>query len=133
MAFPWAVAAFLAVFVFVVILLIRSAGVARRAHAAQEAAQDSPGDGLLLRFVEDEGGRRVGETVAVEGADLVLKDAQGFLVVPITGVEENGPGLRLRGALDEAQARAKGNAWREKSHKLISYDPSELPPEDRKA
>lgn len=133
MAFPWGVALFLALFVLVVIMLIRAAGSARKAHEAQAAAEEAPADRLLLRFVEDPQGRRVGETVAVEGDDLVLKDAAGFLVVPVGSVEENGPGLKMKEPLDESAARRKGDAWRERSHKVITYQESELPPEDRKA
>lgn len=133
MAFPWDVAAFLALFVIVVILLIHRAGSARRAHAQTEMAAEAPHERLLLRFVDDPSGRRVGETMAVDGDDLVVKDASGFLVVAAADVEENGPGLRLKTPLDETEARRKGDAWKERSHKVITYEASELPPEDQKA
>ena len=68
--FDWSVAAFLAIFVIVVILLIRMSSKARDEAVKGAAVEENPHDKLVLRFVEDPNGQRVGETVAVEGDEL---------------------------------------------------------------
>ena len=128
--FDWAVAAFLAVFVIVVVLLIRMSTKARSEAAQAVATQENPGDRLVLKFVEDPSGQRVGETVAVEGDELIIKDAQGFLAVPVASVTEAGEGLKLNAPIDEPAARQRGEAWRERHHKVITYSESELPKDE---
>lgn len=131
MEFRWDVAAFLLVFAVIVVLLIRMSMRARQAEAQQTISRESPGETLLLRFVEDEKGTRIGETVAVEGETMIVKAAGGFRAIPISQLAEAGAGLKLTGTYDEDASRQAGEAWREKSHKVITYDPKELPTEDQ--
>ncbi|MBI2077680.1 MAG: hypothetical protein HYT80_04815 [Euryarchaeota archaeon] len=129
--FRWDVAAFLLVFAVIVAILIRMSMRARQAEAQQTMSQESPGEKMLLRFVEDEKGTRVGETVAVEADKMIVKAPGGFLAIPVAQLSESGPGLKLTGTFDEAAAKKEGEAWREKSHKVITYDPKELPPDEQ--
>lgn len=131
MAFAWDVAAFILVFVVIVGLLIRMSMKARRAQEAEAMTSDPSSEKLLLRFVTDEHGKRIGETVAIEGPDFIVKDAKGFLAIPTARLEEKGEGLRLTEPFDESAARSKGEEWRTRSHKVITYSESELPPDDR--
>lgn len=131
MAFAWDVAAFILVFLVIVGLLIRLSMKARRTQEAEATSSESAHEKHLLRFVTDESGKRIGETVAVQGSDFIVKDAKGFLAIPTADVKEEGEGLRLTGAFDEAAARTKGEEWRTRSHKVITYAESELPPDDR--
>lgn len=131
--FDWAVAAFLAVFAIVVVLLIRMSTKARTEAAQAQAVQESPHEAMLLKFVEDPSGRRIGESVAVEDDEMIIKDAQGFLAVPVANVSPSGDGLKLSAPLDEAGARVRGEAWRERHHKVITYSESELPKDEAEA
>jgi hypothetical protein len=131
--FDWAVAAFLAVFVIVVVLLIRMSTKARKDAAQAVASQENPNERFVLKFVEDPNGVRIGETVAVEGDEAILKDARGFLAVPVADLSEAGEGLKLGRPIDETAARQRGEAWRERSHKVITYNESELPKDESEA
>ncbi len=125
----WAVVLYLVAFAIILVLLVRLATKARSATTMQQEGEN-PHEAMLLRFIDDESGARVGETVAVEGSDFIVKDPKGFLAVPTTSVREEGKGLRLTQGFDEVEARRKGEAWREKSHKVITYSESELPKDE---
>lgn len=129
MAVPWDVILFLTAFAIILVLLVRLATKARGAESSA-TMQENPREAMLLRFLDDDAGKRIGETVALEGDDFIVKDAQGFLAVPAAQVREEGPGLRLSGALDLEGSRRKGEAWRERSHKVITYSESELPKDE---
>ena len=129
--FRWDVAAFLLVFAVIVVILVRMSMRARQAEAQLSMSQESSGEKMLLRFVEDEKGARVGETVAVEGDQMIVKAPGGFLAVPTSQLSESGAGLKLTGTFDEAAAKSAGEAWRVKSHKVITYDAKELPSDEK--
>lgn len=120
---------YLVAFAIVLLLLVRLATRAR-GGLAPESEKENPYDAMLLRFLDDASGARIGETVALDGGDFIVKDPKGFLAVPAASVREEGKGLRLNETFDEAAARAKGEAWRERSHKVITYSESELPKDD---
>ena len=125
----WDVVLYLVAFAIILVLLVRLATKARSQTAAV-AETENPHDGMLLRFLEDESGARIGETVAVEGDDFIVKGPKGFMAVPTASVREEGKGLRLTQPFDEESARVKGEAWRERSHKVISYSDAELPKDE---
>ena len=125
----WDVVLYLVAFAIILVLLVRLATKAR-AQTTTVPETENPHEGMLLRFLDDESGARVGETVAVEGDDFIIKDPKGFLAIPTASVREEGKGLRLTQRFDEVSAREKGEAWRTRSHKVITYSESELPKED---
>src|SRR5687768_11574107 len=127
MANAWMVALYLVLFLIILGLLIVASRRARAQAAAVATPAENPHEAWLLRFITREDGTRVGETVAVEGAEFIVKDAKGFLAIPTALVKEEGQELRLTGTFDEASARQKGEAWRERSHKVITYSDSEIP------
>lgn len=129
MPVDWAVVLYLVAFGIILILLVRLATKARGAAAVQQETEN-PHEAMLLRFIDDETGARIGETVAIEGDDFIVKDPKGFLAVPTASVREEGKGLVLTQRFDEVEARRKGEAWREKSHKVITYAESELPKDE---
>jgi hypothetical protein len=126
----WDVVLYLVAFAIILILLVRLATKARRQTAATTTQQENPAEGMLLRFLDDESGTRIGETVALEGDEFIVKGPNGFLAVPTASVREEGKGLRLTQSFDPTSARQKGEAWRERSHKVITYADSELPKDD---
>lgn len=133
MAVPWDVVAYLAIFAVILFLLVRLATKARSSPSATTTPQENPHEAKLLRFIDDESGTRVGETVAIEGDDFIVKGPQGFLAIPVTSVREEGKGLRLTQTFDEVEARRKGESWKERSHKVITYSESELPKDEPEA
>lgn len=67
-------------------------------------------EALLCKFVTHEGSV-VGETVAREGQDVILKQSGVFKAVPAAHLEPDGGELRLRGPVDWVAAEAAGAAW----------------------
>jgi hypothetical protein len=125
----WDVVLYLVAFAIILFLLVRLATKARAQEAAATEAEN-PHESMLLRFLSDESGARVGETVAIDGTDFIVKGSAGFLAIPTDAVREDGKDLRLTRGFDEASARQKGETWRERSHKVITYSEAELPKED---
>jgi len=107
--------------------LSRSARATPAGAAAPSMETGAPRDDLLLRFVHDASGARRGETVAVEGAHVILKTPEGFAAVPAERLKAEGPTLRLEGEVDWEAARREGEAWRSRSHKEITYTSDEIP------
>lgn len=71
---------------------------------------------LLCQFVHHDGAI-VGETVAVDGDQLILKQAGVFKAVPRAQVAPEGDDLRLAGTIDWAAAEAAGAAWHDAHRK----------------
>lgn len=94
---------------------------------AGAGTDDSHAEDLLLRFVVDASGQRRGETVALEGDQVVVKTPEGFLLVGRHQLHSEGATLLLAEDLDWGAARQAGEAWRQRSHKEIAYRPEELP------
>lgn len=95
-----------------------------------EEAEKRPGEDLLLKFVEDADGKRYGETVAVEKGNLIIKDGQTFYEAPVAHFEKSPQGVLVKDDVDWDAAKEAGEAWRERSTKVIDYDDEEIPPED---
>lgn len=131
MANPVAVLLYLLAALIIIVYLIRLSTKARAAERAK-ALQTVEGqhDDLLLKFIVDPDGLQVGETVAIDDTDLIFKDSRGFLAVPVMDVKLEEKQVRLLKPIDETLAREKGEAWRVRSHKVISYAESELPKEE---
>lgn len=89
-----------------------------------------PGEELLLKFVADGDGTRRGETVAVEEGKLILKNGPDFFAAPLESFEDAGDEVKVVGPVDWEAAKAEGEAWRDRSHKPVDYDESELPPDE---
>lgn len=119
------------VIVFLMWRLARQApGKPTPAAAAPAAAGEPAHESLLLRFVQDESGQRVGETVAIDGDRVVVKTPAGFVEVPAAKLQAKGDAVRLESGVDWDEARRLGDAWRERSHKVISYSETELPKDE---
>jgi hypothetical protein len=104
---------------FVVIVLNNVAAMRARSRARSAAAgggAPDPGSGpvhpLLVKFARHEGSI-VGETVALDGDLLVLKQAGVFKAVPARQAEARGDDVVLTGAIDWAAAEAAGREWHE--------------------
>lgn len=83
-------------------------------------AGGAAGSGLLLKFVHHEGSV-VGESVALDGDRLVLKQGDVFKSVPAAQARDEGREVRLTGDVDWAQAVRDGQAWRARN--TVGQDP----------
>ena len=98
--------------------LIRAKTSPLQARPAADGAEEPSVDARLSRFVVHEG-NVVGETVAVEGDQLVLKQAGAYKLVPAAQTELAGDELQLRGDIDWKAAEAAGAAWHESNSKGV--------------
>lgn len=78
--------------------------------AASSSASSAPVDPLLVKFARHDGSV-VGETVALDGDRLILKQSGVFKSVPRAQAEVHGDEVVLTGAIDWTQAAADGAAW----------------------
>lgn len=120
----------------VLILLLLMWSMARRVApkpappTAAMAAPESLHESLILRFVTDEQGERLGETVSLDGDRVILKVKDGFVSVPASKIKDQGGNLQLDFGVDWDEARRLGEEWRARSHKVIEYSESELPKDE---
>jgi hypothetical protein len=132
--------------VFVLVFLIEVAIILNlRAHRTvhtYESASDEPvlGEGedltdILSRFVEDESGKKIGETVGMDGALVIVKsrEAPHYRAIPRDRLSAQGEGFRVAQGVDWAEAARRGEAWRERQHRLVTYSEDELPEDERSA
>lgn len=82
---------------------------------------------MLCRFVVDCGGKRIGETIAVDGDVLILKNGKEYLGLPISAVEAKDEGDLTVNEFDAAGAGAMGEVWRVKNFRLMRYGEDGLP------
>jgi hypothetical protein len=93
----------------------RSRGRAKAAAGASGTAGaggDTVVHPLLVKFARHEGSV-VGETVAIDGDRLVLKQAGTFKSVPLAQAQEKDGEVVLSGGIDWAAAEQAGTAWHE--------------------
>jgi hypothetical protein len=103
----------------------------RKATAAEgQGPGPSREQALIARQVVDEQGNRLGETVRVEGDDVVVSRGGAFLVLPRASLEEHGEKLRAV-ELNLAEAEARGEAWRKKQEDVMAYDDKGMPLPER--
>lgn len=104
----------------------------RKAAAAAEAPGPGPSrdQALIARQVVDEQGQRLGETVRVEGDDVIVARGGSFLLVPRASLEEQGEKLKAV-AINLAEAEARGEAWRKQQEDVMAYDDQGMPLPER--
>jgi hypothetical protein len=117
--------ALLLVCLVAVVVLLRRVRAAPKPQASVGPPPDTDSK-LVAREVRDEGGRRVGETVRVEGDEVVVKQEGAFLMVAKANLHEDADKLRAEG-VDWDAARAKGEAWRQRQEDVMRYDEKGLP------
>lgn len=78
--------------------------------SASAGGASAPVDPLLVKFARHDGSV-VGETVAIAGDRLILKQGGTFKSVPKAQAEVRGDEVVLTGPVDWTQAAADGAAW----------------------
>lgn len=94
---------------------------AARARGRDKAATAGAGGGdvvhpLLVKFARHDGSV-VGETVAIDGDHLILKQAGVFKAVPVAQAEVRGDDVVIDGPVDWPAAEQAGTAWHEARRK----------------
>lgn len=82
---------------------------------------------LLSRFVLNNKGETVGETLGLDGDDIVLKHEGSFLVVAQEAILEKDGMLLADANIDWDEARERGNEWQKASRDEIEYDGEGMP------
>ncbi|MFA5943006.1 MAG: DUF5749 family beta-barrel protein [Candidatus Thermoplasmatota archaeon] len=114
-----------AVIVYNNVAAMRSRIKARQATKGSASSHEGPVHPLLVKFARHEGSV-VGETVAIDGERLILKQAGSFKAVPISQAEVKGDDVVLTGLIDWAIAAQAGTAWHESTRKADAGVSGEL-------
>ena len=77
--------------------------------------EDDPKDHLLSRFIYDHNGNIIGESIGVEGKQLIMKSGSKFYSVPLRNIKEGGNELTVKGRINKTRARKLGEIWRKKA------------------
>lgn len=81
--------------------------------------EDDPHDEILSRFIYDPRGKQVGETIGVEGKQLIVKNREKFYSIPLNSIHEKNSELVLRKKVNWVKAEKKGEKWRKKALDVI--------------
>ena len=87
-----------------------------------KSIEDEPNqeyNNLLCRFVKDGTGRKIGESVSINGDIVIIKSGSRFLGVPLKHIEEDGKTLLVKGLVDFGKAYEIGEEWRKVSFREI--------------
>ena len=76
---------------------------------------------LTCRFVLDGTGKKIGESVAVDGDILIIKSGKKYLGVPLKHIEEEEKTLLVKGLVEQDKAEILGEKWRQESYSEINY------------
>jgi hypothetical protein len=84
---------------------------AKKTGAAQESADDFE-DEILSRFLVDKNDNIRGESIGIEGPNLIIKHKNKFYIIPRKAVKLVGKKLVLKRKVDWVAALAKGKGWK---------------------
>ena len=76
---------------------------------------------LLCRFVLDGTGKKVGESIAIEGDIVIIKSGNKYLGVPLKHIKEEKKTLLVKGLVDKDKAKEMGENWRRESLDEIQH------------
>ena len=80
---------------------------------------------LICRFVLDGAGKKIGESVAIDGDIIIIKSGMKYLGVPLKHIEEDGKTLLVKGLVEQDKAEMMGEKWRKESFQKIDYEKGE--------
>lgn len=113
---------------FLVILYNNVAAMRARSKARQAnqpPGHEGPVHPLLVKFARHEGSI-VGETVAIDGDRLIVKQAGSFKAVPVTQAKVEGDDVVISGSVDWAAAEKAGAEWHQSTRKADAGVSGEL-------
>jgi hypothetical protein len=91
----------------------------KRNNKSVETEEDEEKSNLLCRFVVDGSGKRIGESISLDGDIIIIKSQKTFLGVPLKHVEEKGKNLLVKGLVDSNKAIEIGEKWRKESFREL--------------
>jgi hypothetical protein len=74
---------------------------------------------LLCRFVTDNTGKKIGESISLDEDIMVIKTGKKFIGVPLKHIEDQESTLLVKGLIDYDKAYELGEKWRQKSFSKI--------------
>lgn len=74
-----------------------------------------PETSLLCKFVLNETGKKVGESIALDGDIVIIKSGNKYLGVPLKHIEDEGKTMLVKGLIDYSKAEELGEHWRKDS------------------
>lgn len=77
--------------------------------------EEDPKDHLFSRFIYDSNSKVIGESIGVEGRQLIMKSGKKFYSVPLKNIADEDEKLTLKGKIDRLKARRLGEAWRKRA------------------
>jgi hypothetical protein len=81
--------------------------------------EDDPHDEILSRFIFNSKGTQMGETIGVEGKQLIIKNREKFYSIPLNSIKEKNDELTLVKKINWKRAEKKGEKWRKKALDVI--------------
>ncbi len=88
---------------------------------------------ILSRFVDDQSGERIGETVGMEGERVIVmtKKDPPYLALPRAALSEKDDSFQVTGEVDWEEAAREGDDWQKRQHRLVEYSDEELPEDEQ--
>ncbi len=80
---------------------------------------EDPRDELLSRFIKDKKGRKLGESIGVEGNEMIMKRGDRFYIIPLKNIKKKKKELLFVGKINWKAAKIKGERWRKRSLDVI--------------
>ena len=81
---------------------------------------------FLARFVINNQGEKIGESIAVNKDILIVKDNDVLLGIPLKHISFEGKKLLAKGLIDTTKARKLGSDWKKEAYKEITYPDEDL-------
>jgi len=129
---------FVLVFVVEVLVVMNmkgDAGKGRYERRSQDAvlAEGEELTDVLSRFVEDQQGDRIGETVGMDGDLVIVKasDQAAYKAIPRKHLVRSGETFKVQGVVSWGEAERLGAEWKERQHRVVEYQADELPEDER--
>jgi hypothetical protein len=92
----------------------------RKNNKAEEDEEETKKNDLLCRFVVDGTGKRLGESVSLDGDIMIIKSKKTYLGVPLKHIEEKDKALLVKGLVDFGRAVEMGEKWRKDSFRELN-------------
>lgn len=88
---------------------------------------------VLSRFVNDQSGERIGESVGMDGDRVIVKTKKEppYLALPRAALSEKDDAFQVTGEVDWEEAAREGGDWEKRQHRVVEYSDEELPEDEQ--
>jgi hypothetical protein len=91
---------------------------------APKKAGEPVDSSMICKFVLDNSGKKIGESVSIAEDVLIIKSGSLFLGVPLKHVESGEKNLLVKGIFDFTKAYELGEKWRKESYREMNHHDS---------